>query len=137
MRQSPFPATTPSQKTLISNSKIRKALADHSDDGTQVRHIVHYLFKEDAATRSEAEMAAVLRPMGFEIDLSNCKDGIIAEEYREVASRDFDSLTQSLSDFANEQGWKYDGFECAVQATSKKSGGFLSGWSLKRLFGRT
>ena len=115
MRRSPFPPVRASAHTRMKNGKVRKALADHGDNGATVRHVLHFLVKGDAATCSRAEMAHELRPHGFDIDLTKYGDGLVVEEYREVASADFDSLTQHLSNLAQDHGWHYDGFECAVE----------------------
>lgn len=138
MRQSPFPPVKASAATRMKNGKVRNALADHADNGTAARHVLHFLVKGDAATCSKARMAHDLRPFGFEIDLSKFDNGVIAEENREVASADFDSLTQALSDMAQERGWHYDGFECAVEAVAKPAPA-KSGWqrfSLQKMFAR-
>lgn len=138
MRQSPFPPVKASAATCMKNGKIRKALADHGDDGTAARHVLHFLVIGDAATCSKVEMAHDLRPFGFEIDLAKYDNGVIAEEVREVASADFNSLTQSLSDIADARGWHYDGFECAVEVAAKPAPAD-SGWqrfSLKRMLAK-
>jgi hypothetical protein len=116
LRNSPFPEVTASEYVRLKNGKVRAALAQHGDDGSVPRHLMHFLFRCDDATKTEAEMASMLIPLGFEVDLSKCEGGIIAEEHREVASEDFDCLTQSLSNLAEAHGWTYDGFECAVEA---------------------
>ena len=119
MRRSPFPPVKASAHTRMKNGKVRKALADHGDDGTAVRHVLHFLVMGDSANRSRAEMAHALRPHGFDIDLTKYDDGLVLEEYREVASADFDSLTQHLRNLAQDHGWHYDGFECAVEAAEQ------------------
>ncbi|MBI1383477.1 MAG: hypothetical protein GC150_01000 [Rhizobiales bacterium] len=114
-RQSPFPRVRASEHTVTKNDKVRKALAGHGDNGRAVRHVLHFLFHDDDATFTEAAMAEELRGLGFEVDLAKCRNGVIAEEYREVASTDFDETTEALSQFARARGWQYDGFECAVE----------------------
>lgn len=138
MRRSPFANSPASDQTCMKNSMVRKALIEHGDDGSQVRHVLHFLYVCDSATWSETEMAEELRSHGFEVDLAKCDNGVIAEEYREVASEDFDSLTQSLTDLAESKGWTYDGFECAVAvaAQPQQAARGWGKWGLGRLFGR-
>lgn len=115
MRRSPFSNQSASEGTIARNDKVRQALASHGDNGAAARHVMHFLFERDGR-HSRTEAADELRALGFEVDLSKTESGLIAEEHREVASTDFDSLTQALSDLAEGWGWTYDGFECAVEA---------------------
>lgn len=115
MRHSPFRAASVAEHRLAANNKVRSALSTHGDDGAAVRHVLHFLFKTENATCSEQDMAERLSSLGFEVDLSKCTDGVIAEEHREVASSDFDASTLSFSELAEQAGWTYDGFECAVE----------------------
>jgi len=136
LRQSPFPYAKASDHVCMKNGKVRKALTAHGDDGSAVRHVLHFLVRHDGATCSESEMAELLRPHGFTVDLSKYEGGVIAEEYREVASDDFDSLTQTLADMATARGWEYDGFECAVEVAPEPAPAERGsrGFSFKRLF---
>lgn len=115
MRRSPFPSTQATAATISANDRVRKALAEHGDRGTAVRHVLHFFFPELDTLVTAERMIEELRTLGFEIDPDKSDGGVIAEEHREVASADFDSLTQGLTELASERGWKYDGFECAVE----------------------
>jgi hypothetical protein len=115
MRRSPFPNRQPSAARDEANQKVRKALAEYGDNGEASRHVIHFFFETDGARIQRSDAAVELRSLGFEVDLEKSVSGLLAEEWREVASEDFDSLTQALSDLAEGWGWTYDGFECAVE----------------------
>ncbi len=77
--------------------------------------MLHFLFSGSETGRSLNELAETLRSNRFTVDLEKCREGVIAEERREVASENFDSLTVSLTDLARDAGWTYDGWECSVE----------------------
>ena len=119
MRQSPFGRIVPTQKRIDQNDETRHLLAKEGDTGQDARHVRHFLYPLANSIKTRTQFASQLENFGFEIDFKALAGGIIAEEYREVASSDFDSLTASLAVIATIAGWEYDGWECAVARHDK------------------
>jgi hypothetical protein len=108
------------------NDAVRRALAQHGDDGTRVRHVIHFAYPAvtptgvAAVSRAQAERVAqdIVPDLGFthrpDATGPNAA-GIVFEQYREVASAAFDALTDRREDAMAAVGWTYDGWECAVE----------------------
>ncbi len=114
MRLSPFPIIKPSLETISKNTDVRKALVAHGDKGSAIRHVRHFLYPEFFPVRKRDELIIRLQALGFAVASAADDHGLIAEEQREVASADFDSLTESLERMMRDIGWQYDGWECAL-----------------------
>ena len=113
MRKSPFPPVSPTKSRRLKNEQVRSLLDQHGgDDGTSDRHVVHYLYPHSINAKPRWEVAANLVKLGFFVDIGRGDSGVVAEEIREVASVDFDSLTEAFEQMARDNGWVYDGWEC-------------------------
>ncbi|NND17944.1 MAG: hypothetical protein HKN98_05130 [Silicimonas sp.] len=104
------------------NDGVRAALAGYGDDGTAVRHVIHFAYPMKKSTGSADDAVGVIsehftpktaEPTGVD-------GGLRFEHYREVASGDFDQLTDQLEADLAEIGWDYDGWECAVEAGDRE-----------------
>jgi hypothetical protein len=114
-------STSDGPDRLGRNAAVRRALAGHGDDGTRVRHVIHFAYPAVTPTG----VAAVSRPQAEQIAQQIVPDlgfthlpdatGIVFEQHREVASPAFDALTDRLEDAMAAVGWTYDGWECAVE----------------------
>ncbi|NNE81908.1 MAG: hypothetical protein HKN18_16690 [Silicimonas sp.] len=98
------------------NDGVRKALAAHGDDGTLVRHVIHFAYPLDDRDPGDKDAARAIVNDEIEVTYTETDDspGIVFEHYREVASGGFDDLTNRLEDRLATIGWDYDGWECAV-----------------------
>ena len=99
------------------NDKVRGALRGMGDDGTRPRHVIHFAYATRKATGETDEAEAIIRRL-VAPDVIEPTDGSVGfrfEQTREVASDDFDALTQGLEDDLAAIGWEYDGWECAVE----------------------
>jgi hypothetical protein len=108
-----LPAATAATKTK--NDQVRTALSDHRDDGSSERHITHYICPKKTSAVSARELGNQLVATGLKLKAASNGVGLIAEEIREVASHDFDNLTQHFSQLAEQSGFEYDGWECEVK----------------------
>jgi hypothetical protein len=99
------------------NDKVRHVLAQHGDDGTKVRHVIHFAYPADASRAAGMATAkeTVLQHVEVNFTETDESEGIVFEHYREVASVEFDELTDALKAALAKDGWKYDGWECAVE----------------------
>ena len=108
------------QETLanetLANESVRAMLTAHGDDGAATRHVRHYAYPKHNAPFVRAELIAQLRLRGFEVSDAEVEDGLVMEHYRPVAGEEFDRLTAELRDWFSENGWDYDGWECAIVA---------------------
>ena len=68
-------------------------------------------------TASLEEAMDLIRQQGDFDVIEHAEDegGIRFEQNREVASAEFDDLTERLEEKLKEVGWTYDGWECAVE----------------------
>ncbi|MGV6849003.1 MAG: hypothetical protein ACWA5A_11560 [Marinibacterium sp.] len=99
---------------FVANDKVRKALLAEGDNGTAVRHVIHFAYPVagDAGNKARAqELVAWIAPRFTQTADS---PGIVFEQEREVASADFDAMTERFQTDLAGIGWTYDGFECAV-----------------------
>lgn len=97
------------------NDAVRQALANHGDNGSAVRHVVHYAYPtEDADLSTRLQMIADLKAQGFKVRDAVAKNGLVFEHHHRVAPGDFDDLTDGLTVWFEKAGWDYDGWECAV-----------------------
>ncbi len=97
------------------NNQVRDVLRSMGDDGSSVRHVIHYAYPgKQADPDIRATMASELKARGFEVMDAVNGGGFVMEHNRSVAPGDFDAFTQELSAWFAERGWDYDGWECAV-----------------------
>ena len=122
MRTSPFPFIKPALATIKKNNDVRRVLAANGDNGTTERLVQHFLDPEFFPVRKRDQICHRLKELGFTIVAANGDHGLIAEEHREVASPDFDSVTEALERMMSDQGWQYDGWECAVADRASDEG---------------
>ncbi len=104
------------------NDGVRRALAGFGDDGSEIRHVLHYAYpEEDADPNGRIFIVDELRMRGFDVRDANAGDGLVLEHYESVAGDAFDGLTADLSAFFAARGWDYDGWECAVSVGESQS----------------
>ncbi len=97
------------------NDAVRQALAKHGDNGSAVRHVVHYAYPAEGADLStRPKMIANLKGQGFEVKDAVAEHGLVFEHHDSVAPGAFDDLTDRLTAWFEEGGWNYDGWECAI-----------------------
>lgn len=97
------------------NDSVRARLAEYGDDGSTVRHILHYAYPErqsDLAYRRALVEALIAR--GYSVSDAAVGGGVVLEHFHSVAPDFFDILTAELSAWFAERGWSYDGWECEV-----------------------
>ena len=99
------------------NDGVRKALAAHGDDGTRVRHVIHFVYPLEGRDAGDKAAARAIVQGQIDVEFTETEDsaGLVFEHYREVASADFDALTDLLEAELLKIGWDYDGWECAVE----------------------
>ena len=104
-------ATAPVNK----NDPVRQVLASRGDDGTAVRHVVHYAYPNPGADMSiRPRLVEELKTRGFTVSDAAHENGLIFEHHRSVAPDDFDAFTDELETWFKTAGWDYDGWECAM-----------------------
>ena len=97
------------------NEQVRDVLRSMGDDGSSVRHVIHYAYPSKSADPDRrALMASDLKARGFDVIDAVNGGGFVLEHYRSVEPGDFDAFTAELSGWFGERGWDYDGWECAV-----------------------
>jgi hypothetical protein len=97
------------------NDAVRQALAERHDDGSAVRHVIHFAYPDtDTDLSMRVQLIADLKARGFEVRDAAADNGVVFEHHRAVAADDFDDFTSDLEAWFREGGWKYDGWECAV-----------------------
>ena len=112
-----------SKKTAAKkNDRVRAALAGYGDDGTLPRHVIHFAYATRKATADAAAAEAIIRRALAPdvLEPAEVGNGLRFEQTREVASAEFDALTQALEDELAAIGWDYDGWECAVETGAGK-----------------
>ena len=99
------------------NDKVRAALAGYGDDGTLPRHVIHFAYSTRKATGDVAAAEAIVKGLMAPdlIEPTQADEGLRFEQTREVASSEFDALTDRLETELAAIGWQYDGWECAVE----------------------
>jgi hypothetical protein len=104
------------------NDPVRQVLASNGDDGTAVRHVVHYAYPNPGADMSDRpRLVGDLKARGFEVTDAVHENGLVFEHHRSVAGADFDAFTDELEAWFAAARWGYDGWECAMvipEATS-------------------
>ena len=102
------------------NDEVRAVLAGFGDDGSHVRHVLHYAYPDAGTDLSgRVDMINNLKARGLEVSDAAAKDGLVMEQYRPVAGDDFDHFTDELSVYFSSRGWEYDGWECAVETVEE------------------
>ncbi|MEL6523141.1 MAG: hypothetical protein AAFQ66_19370 [Pseudomonadota bacterium] len=98
------------------NDKLRAALADYGDDGSEPREVVHFAYPSpDGAGADRNELMIDLAYLGMEfLDSDPTRPSAILREVREVASTEFDRHTEELEAVFLGKSWQYDGWESAV-----------------------
>ncbi|MXQ07674.1 hypothetical protein GQ651_07430 [Alphaproteobacteria bacterium GH1-50] len=98
------------------NDAVRKALAGYGDDGTRPRHVIHFAYAKKGGQDAAAAEEIIRRYLAPDVlEPAEVGDGIRFEQNREVASAEFDAMTDGLERDLAEIGWEYDGWECAVE----------------------
>jgi hypothetical protein len=110
-----FTGGTPGQNGDPRNDSVRKALWEHGDDGALPRHTLHFVYPQGDDAAPAERIVAYFEDAGLTIGEGRHEDSVVAEHHREVASRDLDALTAQFSADMAGFGWKYDGWECAVE----------------------
>lgn len=109
------PRTKPALGGPEANDQVRDVLRSMGDDGSSVRHVIHYAYPgKQADPDIRATMASELKSRGFDVMDAVNGGGFVMEHYRTVSATDFDAFTGELSAWFAERGWDYDGWECAV-----------------------
>ena len=109
------PRTKPAMGEPEANEQVRDVLRSMGDDGSSVRHVIHYAYPRKGADPDiRADMASELKARGFDVIDAVNGGGFVLEHHRSVEPGDFDDLTTELSGWFTERGWDYDGWECAV-----------------------
>jgi hypothetical protein len=97
------------------NDPVRQVLASHGDNGTAVRHVVHYAYpKKGADLSGRPRLIEDLKARGFQVSDAVHDSGLVFEHHRSVAANDFDAFTDELEEWFGAAGWTYDGWECAM-----------------------
>ena len=98
------------------NMAVRDSLAEQGDDGRRPRHVLHYAYpakKGGSAPKHEIRRILVgIADVRFTDGPENL--GLVFEHTREVASPEFDALTDHFESLLATRGWEYDGWECDV-----------------------
>ena len=105
----------PAAQPVNKNDPVRQVLASRGDDGTAVRHVVHYAYPLAGADLSERpRLIEELKSRGFQVSDAAADSGLVFEHHRSVSADDFDSFTDELEGWFEAAGWDYDGWECAM-----------------------
>lgn len=105
----------PAMGSAESNDGVRAVLASMDDDGTAVRHVLHYAYPTRRADKSLRDnIIGVMKARGFDVSDAAAGGGVVMEQYRSVSPDDFDAYTAELHEWFASQDWEYDGWECAV-----------------------
>lgn len=110
-RKKPKPLTG----SPVANDSVRARLAEYGDDGSAVRHVLHYAYPDretDLAARPSIVEALTAR--GFTVSEAAVGHGVVLSHFHSVSIEFFDLLTADLSAWFAERGWDYDGWECEV-----------------------
>lgn len=107
------PAGAGSGRAAI-NDRVRAALAAEGDDGTRIRHVIHFAYPLEGGGHDQQAARDLVVWTGCEFTETDDSSGIVFEHMREVASDDFDRATERLARDLASIGWTYDGWECAV-----------------------
>jgi len=99
------------------NNSVREVLSREGDDGTAIRHVRHYIYPLVLPSQRKDRIVARLASFGFAICDAAAHEGLILDHEREVASADFDNLTEALERITGAENWEYDGWECAIVNT--------------------
>lgn len=107
----------------VANDAVRARLADYGDDGSRVRHVLHYAYPEEERRLSERlGIVETLRARGFSVSDAAVGGGVVLEHHHSVAPDCFDIVTAELSAWFAERGWDYDGWECEVLEPEGEAG---------------
>lgn len=103
------------------NDILRDHFYKYGDDCTKPRDVKHYLYAQNHEQAYTAdEMAIALDEMGYLVEFLDEKDAIRISHTREIASKEFDTLTEYLEKFAGNAGWYYDGWEALCVKTQNE-----------------
>ena len=96
------------------NDRLRAALLDQGDDGRAIRFVTHYAYPatEDAAGMKDARDAVSW--IAPKCRRTEDGTGLRFVHEREVASGEFDEMTETFERDFEAIGWSYDGWDCAV-----------------------
>lgn len=99
---------------------MRESLAAYGDDGSAVRHVIHFAYPREGADLSlRPQIIAALQDRGFGVSDAKMQNGLVFEHHRSVAPNGFDAFTAELEAWFSAGGWEYDGWECAVVPPGK------------------
>ncbi len=104
------------------NELVRSQLKMHGDDGSTARHVIHYAYPAAADHISKStQIDERLRTLGFKVKRAGSKGGVFFENYQSINCTEFDELTSDLRELFVQNGWKYEGWECALMAKPSAS----------------
>jgi hypothetical protein len=97
------------------NDQVRAALSERGDSGIVPRDVRHYAYPQPGNQNAalEASIMVDLLKQGFVVEALE-PAGVRFSQTREIASPDFDALTQGLQRSLTNVGWIYDGWESAL-----------------------
>jgi hypothetical protein len=97
------------------NDQVRLAMAQYGDRGVAPRDVRHYTYPQPGNPRAApvAVVIRLLKKQGFAVE-TLAPVGLQFSQTREIASPDFDALTQGLQRSLTNVGWIYDGWESAL-----------------------
>jgi len=103
--------------THPANDAVRQVLSEGGDDGTRVRHVIHFAYPLERANAVSkvAVKDCILSYVDVTFTETLDSEGVVFEHYREVASAEFDTLTDTMKHALEDKGWTYDGWECALE----------------------
>jgi hypothetical protein len=105
----------PAPVAINKNDPVRQVLASRGDDGTAVRHVVHYAYPQPGADLlGRPHLIEDLKTRGFTVSDAVHDSGLVFEHHRSVADAAFDAFTDELETWFAAAGWGYDGWECAM-----------------------
>ena len=96
------------------NDYYRENKKSYGDDGTIVRKVLHFVGPEinDPMAASLDHATSVLEELGFRANEIYDGSGLVLLHWTEIASVDFDQLTDELKTCIHQLGWKYGTWEC-------------------------
>jgi hypothetical protein len=91
------------------DADVRRALAEHGDDGASPRHTLFYFYGGDQGALRKAALAA-----GYSVRPTAQDDGSVLETTMSVDKESLSPVEIQMRAWAESCGAEYDGWECAV-----------------------